>query len=212
MIGSGALIECLASPDVDRVLAITRRPAGREHSKLEEVLHKDFLDYEGLGEKLTGTDACFFCLGVSAAGKSEEAYRRITFDFTVAAAAAVYAANPKATFIYISGAGADSTGAGRIMWARVRGQLENHLLGMGPGSAYILRPAYIQPMGDVAVSPAWYGGLYKFSKPLYPLLKRFPKYVTSTSQIGQALLQIAKNGHELQVLESADVNRVAPAP
>ena len=208
-IGSGALIESLKSPEVARVLSITRRPTGRKHAKLEEVLHEDFLDYGNLKEELRETDACFFCLGVSAAGKSEEDYRRITFDFTVAAAAAVLEANPRATFIYISGAGADSTGTGRIMWARVRGQLEHHLLGMGLGGAYIFRPAYVQPIGDVAASTAWYAPLYKLTKPFYPVLRKFPNYVTSTTQIGQALLRVARDGHELQILECGDINEAA---
>jgi len=211
-IGSGALLEALESPEVERVLSIARRPSGREHAKLEEALHEDFMDYGNLQEGLKGADACFFCLGVSAAGKSEEAYRHITFDFTVAAARAVLEANPKATFIYISGDGADSTGEGRIMWARVRGQLENHLLRMGLGGAYVFRPAYVQPIGDVAVSTAWYARLYAFTKPFYPLLKRFPKYATSTAQIGKALLQVARHGHELQILECGDINDAAARP
>ena len=209
MIGSGALIECMESADVNQVLSITRRPAGRQHAKLKEVVHADFLDYTTLARELAGTDVCFFCLGISAAGKSEEAYRRITFDFTVAAAQAVLDANPNATFIYISGAGADSTGQGRIMWARVRGQLENHLMGMGLGGVYIFRPAYIQPLKDVAVSTAWYGNLYKVARPLYPLLKNFPRYVTSTTQIGRALIRVARDGHTQPILESRDINAVA---
>jgi len=36
--------------------------------------------------RLSGYDACFFCLGVSAAGMNEQAYRRVTYDLTISLA------------------------------------------------------------------------------------------------------------------------------
>ena len=59
--------------------------------------------------ELSGFDAGFFCLGISSAGMSEENYRRVTYDITLAAAETLVKLNPGMTFIYISGAGADST-------------------------------------------------------------------------------------------------------
>jgi hypothetical protein len=58
---------------------------------------------------------------------SEEAYRRVTYDMTLQAARTLAARSPRMTFVYVSGAAADSTGQGRIMWARVKGQTENAL-------------------------------------------------------------------------------------
>src|SRR5690242_7437920 len=86
MVGQGALIECLADPNVAKVLAVVRRPTGKQHEKLVELVHHDFSDYARVEPQLVGYDACFFCLGTSAAGMSEADYRHITYDVTMAAA------------------------------------------------------------------------------------------------------------------------------
>ena len=45
--------------------------------------------------------------------------------------------NPRMTFIYVSGAGDDSTEHGRMMWARVKGKTENALLQMPFKAVYM---------------------------------------------------------------------------
>src|SRR5512133_700621 len=121
MVGQGVLRECLLDPGVERVLAVGRSPTGQGHPKLRELRHRDFTDFGGLQRELAGYDACFFCLGVSSAGMKEADYRRVTHDFTLAAATVLARANPGMTFIYVSGAGTDATGRGGSMWARVQG-------------------------------------------------------------------------------------------
>ncbi|HET6212143.1 MAG TPA: NAD(P)H-binding protein, partial [Micromonosporaceae bacterium] len=148
MVGQGVLRECLLDPDVQEVLAIGRTPTGTHHPKLREIAHTDFLDFSTIENALAGYDACFFCLGVSSAGMSEDAYRRVTYDVTMAAARALAAANPSMTFVYVSGQGTDSSEHGRSMWARVKGETENALLAM-PLRAYMFRPGYIQPMHGI---------------------------------------------------------------
>jgi len=71
MVGQGVLRECLIAPDVERVLAVVRAPSGETHDKLEELVHADFQEFESVAARPTGYDACFFCLGVSAAGMTE---------------------------------------------------------------------------------------------------------------------------------------------
>jgi hypothetical protein len=44
------------------------------------------------------------------------------------------------TFIYVSGAGTDSSGHGRSMWARVKGKTENAVLRLSFKAAYMFRP------------------------------------------------------------------------
>lgn len=212
MIGSGALIECLGHPDVEAVLAIGRRRTGREDPKLEEVVHDDFLDYSAVSDRLQGYDACLFCLGVSAAGMSEERYTRITRDFTLAAAEAFWAANPARTFCYISGAGADSEETSRIMWARVRGALENRLLAMDGGPAWIFRPGYVQPVKGVRSRTRLYRAAYAVLAPLFPVLDRVaPDHVTTTERLGRALIRVARDGAARTHLENADINALAEA-
>jgi uncharacterized protein YbjT (DUF2867 family) len=209
MVGQGVLRECLLDDRVKRVIAVVRTPLGFTHAKLLELVHRDFTDFSSLAGELRAVDACFFCLGITSAGKGEDEYRRITYDYTLAAARAL-PANPSLTFIYVSGQGTDSTERGRSMWARVKGRTENALLGM-PFNAYMFRPGYIQPLhGAVSKTPS-YRWLYAGMSWLYPLLRRLmPKHVTTTENLGRAMLAVAAGewtgGH---ILHSSDINRAA---
>jgi hypothetical protein len=212
MIGSGALIECLGHPDVEAVLAVGRRPTGVDHEKLDELAHEDFLSYGAVSDRLRGYDACFFCLGVSAAGISEAEYTRVTHDFTVATAEALFAMNPDGTFCYISGQGADSTERGRVMWARVRGRLENRLLGMGLGPVWILRPGFVQPVKGVTSRTSLYRAIYAVLGPVYPVLDRIaPKHVTTSERLGLALIRAAREGAPKPILGNPEINALAAA-
>jgi hypothetical protein len=112
------------------------------------------------------------------------------------------------TFIHISGAGTDRTESGRTMWARVKGQTENALLRLPLKAAYMFRPGYIQPLHGIKSKTNWYRALYAIVSPVYPLLQAlFPKYVTTTEQLGRAMIQVAKHGAPKQVLEVADIHR-----
>jgi uncharacterized protein YbjT (DUF2867 family) len=208
MVGQGVLRECLLDPEVESVVALLRSPSGQQHPKLRDVLHKDFLDFSPIESQLSGFDACFFCLGVSSAGMSEENYQRITYGFTLAAAHTLVKLNPDMTFIYVSGAGADSSERGSSMWARVKGKTENELLRL-PFHAYIFRPAVIIPLHGIQSRTRVYRAFYVLLGPLLPSLQgRFPKYVTTTEQIGRTMLKIARSGWPKRVLESVDINQV----
>jgi len=209
MIGQGVLRECLRDPQVERVLSVGRSTAGQKHPKLAELVRADLADLAPIEPELAGYDACFFCLGVSSAGMTEEAYRHVTHDLTLAAARTLVRLGPGMTFVYVSGAGTDSTEQGRSMWARVKGQTENALLKLPFKAAYMFRPGYIQPLhGATSRTPA-YRALYAVMAPLYPLWKRLlPKYVTTTEQLGRAMLQVARHGAPKQVLESLDIDQL----
>ena len=212
MIGSGALLECLDHPDVESVLAVGRSPCGVTHEKLDEVIHEDFLDYQSVLPRFEGMDACLFCLGVSAAGMSEEKYTRITRDYTLAAAKALWSVSPELSFCYISAAGADSGEESRIMWARVRGALENRLLELDGGSTWIFRPGYIQPVKGVRSRTTLYNAAYAVFGPLFPLLDRMaPDKVTTTERLGLALIRAARDGAPDTYLENVDINALAEA-
>ncbi len=117
--------------------------------------------------------------------------------------------NPDMTFIYVSGAGTDSSERGRARWARVKGKTENALLRLPFKAAYMLRPAYIQPMHGIRSKTKLYRALYAVMAPLYPVWKAlFPKYVTTTGQVGRAMIKIAKHGAPKRVLENRDINGI----
>src|SRR5882724_11488348 len=83
MVGEGVLIECLNHPDVEQVLVINRKPGGVSHPKLREIIHTDFSNLAPIESQLIGYNACFFCLGVSSVGMSEEDYKHVTYDLTL---------------------------------------------------------------------------------------------------------------------------------
>lgn len=206
MVGQGVLRECLLDPEVEQILAIGRRATGAHHVKLRETVHADFTDFTAIAGELAGYDACFFCLGVSSAGMGERDYRRVTYDVTIAAARTLARQSPGMTFIYVSGAGTDGSDHGRMMWARVKGETENALLAMPFKAAYMFRPAYIQPLHGVRSSSRLTRMLYAVMAPLYPVWKALaPRYVTTTEEVGLAMIHVAKHGAAKRILENRDL-------
>ena len=213
MVGQGALRECLADPQVERVLAVGRSPLETSHPKLRQLRIESFLDYSGVEAELAGYDACFFCLGVSSAGMTEAAYQHVSYDFTLAAAQTLARLNPGMSFLYVSRAGTDSSGSGRIMWARVKGRTENALLGLPFKAAYMLRPGFIQPLHGIRSRTRLYRVVYALAGPLVPLLKRLaPGLVLTTEELGRAMIRIARDGYGQSILEVGDIRRALARP
>lgn len=216
MVGRGALLECLDSPDVDKVLVVNRHTLGLSHPKLEEVLLGDFFDLASVEGKLAGYQACFFCLGVSSAGMSEEKYSHLTYDLTLGFAKAAARRSPGMTFLYVSGQGTDSTEKGRVMWARVKGRTENALLKLASDgvlkAAYMFRPGFIRPMRGVRTRTPMYAFFIALGRPFFPLLMRFPSVATSSDRVGKAMIRIVKEGFAKPHVETADINRLGAGP
>ena len=211
MVGQGVLRECLLDSGIDAVLAVGRSPlrAQQQQPKLRELVHKDFTDYSAIESQLTGYDACFFCLGVSSIGMAEERYRHLTYDITLAAAKTLARLNPQMVFVYVTGRGTDSTERGSLMWARVKGKTENDLLKLPFKAAYMFRPAGIQPLHGIRSKTAWVQAIYVGAAPLLSLLNRMaPKYMTTTEQVGRAMIKVVREGYPKAMLESEDINRI----
>jgi uncharacterized protein YbjT (DUF2867 family) len=207
MVGQGVLRECLLDASVACVLAIGRSPTGQRHAKLREIVHDNFLDYSAIESELAGYDACFFCLGVSSVGMNEERYRHLTYDITLAAARTLARLNPQMVFVYVTGRGTDSSEKGSLMWARVKGKTENDLLKLPFKAAYMFRPGGIQPLHGIRSKTAWVQAIYVAAAPLLSLLNRVaPKYMTTTEQVGRAMIKVARAGFARPVLESEDIN------
>jgi uncharacterized protein YbjT (DUF2867 family) len=207
MIGQGALRECLLDPGVDSVLAVGRSATAQQSPKLREIVVRDMSDLSPVADQLSGYDACFFCLGISSAGLSEAEYRHVTYDIAVGTARTLLARNPGLTFIFVSGTGADSSERGRIMWARIKGATENAILAMPFKAAYVFRPAFIQPRHGITSRTRMYRVLYALLGPLFPLIKMmFPGQVSTTEEIGRAMIAVARRGAPKRVLENSDNN------
>jgi uncharacterized protein YbjT (DUF2867 family) len=210
MVGQAILRELLLDENVEEVVSVLRRPTGMTHPKLREVTHDDFTDFSAIEPELTGIDACFFALGVTSAGMNEEAYRRVTRDFAVAAATTLLRLNPQMSFVFVSGAGSDSSERGKVMWARVKGAAENAILAMPFRGAYVVRPAMIQPMHGIRSRTTSYRILYAALSPLLPLFRRFwPQYFTTSERLARAMIEVARHGAPKKILESNDINEIA---
>ena len=207
MVGQGVLRECLLDPDVEHVLSVGRSSTGQQHPKLREIVVPNLFELESIKPDLTGYDACFYCLGVSSAGMSEERYTHITYDLTMVVSGTLLQLNSAMTFIYVSGKSTDSTERGRSMWARVKGRTENALLRHPFKAVYMFRPGAIIPMHGIKSKTGWYNTLYAVTKPLFPLLRKFfPGSVTTTEQVGRAMLAVAKRGYPKPILEGSDIS------
>ncbi len=209
MVGQGVLRECLLDAGVELVQTVGRTATPVQHAKLRQMVHADLMDYGPIEAMLEGFDACFWCLGVTSAGMSEAAYERVTYGITMAAARTLARLNPGMTFVFVSGAGTDSTGRGRVMWARIKGKTENALLLLPFRAAYMFRPGLIEPVHGVKSKTGVYRWIYVLAKPLLPLARwAFPAQVLTTEEIGRGMLGVARNGAPKRVLESRDIRAI----
>jgi len=206
MVGEGVLHECLLHDGVEDVLVIGRKSCGISHPKLKEIVHGNFYDFTPVESRLAGFDACFFCLGVTSIGKSEEEYYKLTYTLTMHFAGILSKLNPQMTFCYISGAGTDSSEKGRVMWARVKGKTENDLMKLPFKRVYNFRPGFIRPTRGLKNALSF----YKYVNWLYPLLRSvMPKYFCSLKEIGIAMINAATKGYEKQIMEVKDIVALA---
>lgn len=213
MIGQGVIREALSASDVDRVVVVVRKATGLSHPKLTELIHDDFGDFSSKESEFRDVDVCFYCLGVSATGMNEADYRRVTYDFAVAAASTLSRANPAMTFIFVSGAGTDGTGKGRVMWARVKGETENAIKRLPFSGAYMFRPALIRPVHGERSKTTSYRVLYAAIGWLLPVLRWLaPKYVTTTEEVARAMLHVARDGAPDAVLENVAIVKLGSLP
>jgi uncharacterized protein YbjT (DUF2867 family) len=202
MVGEGVLHECLLSDDVEQVLVINRKPCGIVHPKLKEIIHSNFYDLSPIVSQLQNYNACFFCLGVTSVGKKEPEYTKLTYDLTTHVADTLVKYNHDMTFCYVSGGGTDQTEKGKLMWARVKGRTENHLLALPFKAAYMFRPGYIQPTKGLKNTLK----AYAYIDWLYPVFKKLiPKHVCTLKELGLAMIHTVTKGYDKKILDSPDI-------
>ncbi len=212
MVGKGVLLECLDHPEVTAVLVIGRNSLQMDHPKLKELIHKDFSEFESISEHLQGYDACYCCMGVSAAGLSEDQYHTFTYDYTLSLVNALYHLNREMSICYVSGEGTDSSESGRMMWARVKGKTENAILDMGFKQAYMFRPGIIIPLRGIKSGTKLYQFFYDYFMWAIKLFKRLrPKAVINTTQIGLAMINVSLRSFDKKILRPAEIIEASQA-
>lgn len=208
MVGEGVLRVCLSHPQVEEVLVLSRRPTEESHPRLRELIVPDLMDLSGVAQTLKGYDGCLFCAGVTSIGKSEETYYRLTYTLTLSVAERLADLNPQMTFCYISGMGTDSSGEGKVMWARVKGKTENDLQKLPFKAVYLFRPGFlIRDKGARRTLKA-----YRYVGWLAPLFKLFaPQKISTLGALGRAMVGVCLYGFPRPILNVKDF-REAAAP
>jgi uncharacterized protein YbjT (DUF2867 family) len=137
--GARTLDALLEAPDIARVLAITRRPLGREHSRLANRI----VQFENIETQLKGIscEAALCCLGTTMrrAG-SRERFRAVDLEAVLAFARVAKAADAQ-RFAVISSVGANP--ASRNFYLRTKGEMEEELEALGFESLDILQPSML---------------------------------------------------------------------
>ena len=204
MVGEGVLHEALKDPGIQQILVLGRRPCGHTHAKLTEILLPDLMDITPVAERLTGIDACFFCLGVSSVGKSEARYTELTHTLTLGIARELARRNPDMAFFYVSGKGTDRTERGRTMWARVKGRTENDLAALPFRAFYGVHAGYLHPIPGLQHTQSY----YRWIGWMYPLLARLaPHSACRLDELARTLIRIAREGHTSDIITVADMRR-----
>ncbi|GAB3320809.1 epimerase [Larkinella ripae] len=206
MVGEGVLLECLQNPAVEAVLIINRKPLGRSHPKLTEIIHADFYNFSAIENQLVGYNACYFCLGVSSVGMNEKEYAKVTYTLTMHVAQTLSRLNPDMTFCYVSGAGTDSSENGRQMWARVKGKTENDLTKLPFRRVFNFRPGFMKPTEGMKNTNSY----YKYIGWLYPMGRAlFPGGFCTLQEVGLAMIHTVSQGYEKPILEVRDIVELA---
>lgn len=142
LIGRHCLEHLLASPNIDKVIAPTRRTIKNRDKKLRNIL----IDFDSLDEheELFQVDAIICCLGttIKQAG-SREAFRKVDFQYALETAQLGRSKKAKA-FYLVTAIGADSKSL--FFYNRVKGELERKLRQLEYDSLSIYQPSLL--IGD----------------------------------------------------------------
>jgi uncharacterized protein YbjT (DUF2867 family) len=189
--GGYALEALLGAPEIARVLAVSRRPLGREHPRLANRIVQQF---ERLEAQLKGAscDVALCCLGTTRrrAG-SPQAFRAVDVDCVLSFARAAKAAGAR-RFVVISSVGADPES--RNFYLRTKGEMEQQAAALGFESLDILQPSLLL---------GWRGEMRPLelaATALMPLLNPLlvgnyvPYRAISARVVGQALLGAIRSG------------------
>jgi len=139
LVGGYVLRRLLAHPSYARVEILVRRELPVRDPKLTQRI----VEFARLDAGASGVapDDVFCCLGttIRKAG-SEEAFRRVDYDYPLALARLAKAAGA-GKFLMVSALGADPKSA--VFYNRVKGEVEQAIAAIGLPAAYFFRPSLL---------------------------------------------------------------------
>jgi len=208
-VGGQVLQQALQDSSVEKVTTLARRSLGILDLKLKEIIPGDFSDYSAIKNDIQA-DACIWCLGVSQNAVSRDEYVKITFDYALAAARAMFSENPRMRFCFLSGSRADHEEKSRVLYGKIKGRTEKELLKLSP-NVFNFRPGFILPGHDRRKRPL----IARLGAPVASMLALFSDDVSvDCEQVARCLLGVAKDGADQAVLDNRTIRNwtpVAPA-
>ena len=208
LVGGLCLDLLLEDPAWSRVAVLARRPSGRTHPRLTEVV-ADFERLEAHAEAFA-VDAVFCCLGttIRKAG-SQEAFLRVDHDYPVAAARLASARGAR-RFLLVTALGADA--GSRVFYNRVKGEVERDVSALPFEGVALLRPSLI--LGDRAerrTAEALAQRLAPLAAPL--LVGPLRKYrAIDATAVARAMVRLAKEGFRgVRVVENDEIASIGRA-
>lgn len=206
MVGEGVLHECLNDPRIASVVLLNRRSASVKHPKLTEILLDDLFSFTGNEPGLIHFDTCFYCLGTTSIGKSEEEYARLTHDLTLKIAEPLLKLNPEMTFCYVTAKGTDNSEQGKTMWARVKGKTENELAKLGFRHFFAFRPFMLTPTKGLRNTH----GFYKYISWLFPLGRIvYPEGFCTLKELALSMIKVGYQGYAKKIITPTDMVKLA---
>lgn len=206
MVGEGVLHECLNNPKIASITLLNRRSTGVVHPKVKEVLLTDLFAFTGNEPGLNNADACFYCLGATSIGKTEEEYTKLTYDLTLKIAKPLLKLNPDITFCYVSAKGTDNSEKGKTMWARVKGRTENDLAKMGFRHFFVFRPFMLTPTKGLQNEH----GYHHYISWLFPLGRIvYPEAFCTLRELSLTMIQVGYQGYSKKIITPTDMVKLS---
>jgi uncharacterized protein YbjT (DUF2867 family) len=206
LVGGYCLRYLLDEPMYTRVAVLARKPITIQHEKLVHLV-ADFDECEALGDWMTADDV-FCCLGttIKKAG-SQDAFRRVDFDYTIKLAALTQHCGAR-QFLIVTSLGADSHS--RIFYSRVKGEIEDALRKVPFNALHIFRPSLL-----IGVRPehrtSEIAGMLFLSGLKYAMTGPLKKYRTiRASDVARAMVGVALwDMSGIRVYESNQIQELA---
>jgi uncharacterized protein YbjT (DUF2867 family) len=201
LVGRELLQGLLSDEGVASIQALGRRPLPQRHPKLS-FRQVDF----GAIPELPPLDEVYLALGttIKTAG-SQEAFRAIDFDASLAVARAARAAGAQRAGV-VSAMGADARSA--LFYNRVKGELEEALAGLGFAGLVIARPSFLAGNRELLGQPERGGEklALRMSHWLRPLIPANYRSIQAT-KVAQSLLQQVPQARGRLVLMSGTMQK-----
>ena len=206
MIGNELFQICLHSNEVNTIYLLSRKSSQIKHSKVQEIIVDNFLNYDCISTIKDKIDVVFFCVGVYTGAVEKNLFEQITVDYPVALAKLVVAQWPAAKFILLSGAGADRSEKSRVIFAKCKGMAENQLYHIFKSNFHSARPGYIYPV----VKRQEPNYMYRLFRLFYPLIKLTGKKYSITSiELAKALFALGMQDYHQPTFENDELVKIA---